>query len=167
MVYVHMRAKFFISFLMTLALYGCASSQKPIIYSYSQHADNANVQTQLTEAAISVSNSLAELAAIEKSRQPHPMLPPPPNPASIGMAELASVNWTGPVDLLIQRLAKASHYKFRAIGHKPPIPVIVSINGTNLPLADILRDVSYQVEKQADVLIYPSRRIIELRYLNG
>lgn len=123
-------------------------------------------EEKLAEAAYSISDSLNQLAAIEKANHPNAKLPPPPNPATIGMEDIASVDWNGPVEPLLKKLAKACGYKLKAIGRRPAIPVIVQVNIRNQPIADILRDVSYQVVKKAEIVVYPRRHIIELRYLN-
>jgi defect-in-organelle-trafficking protein DotD len=123
------------------------------------------VDIKLAEAAASVSKSLEDLAAVEKAVHPNAPLPPPPNPASIGMGRLASVNWTGPIEPLIRKIAAITGYKVRTIGKCPAIPAIVSISARNTPLADILRDASYQAAKKTDIVIYPRSRVIEIRYL--
>lgn len=124
-------------------------------------------QVKLAEAAVSVSNSLIELAQMEKAIHPAARLPAAPDPNSIGMGQLASVNWNGPIEPLVRKIAAASHYRVRILGKSPAIPAIVSINAHNIPLADILRDASFQAAKKVDVVIYPRRRIIELRYLSS
>lgn len=93
-------------------------------------------------------------------------MPPPPDPAAVGMADLASVDWSGPVEPLLQKLACASCYRLKVLGRRPAIPAIVTITEENKPIADILRNVSYQVETKAEIVVYPCRKIIELRYLN-
>ena len=121
----------------------------------------------LAESATSVSRSLAHLAEVERAVYPHAKLPPPPNAMRIGMAEKASIDWSGPIEPLIKKIAKATHYKFRVIGKRPAIPILVSVNAKNTPLANILRDISFQANKQATIMLYSKRlknRLVELRY---
>lgn len=151
-------------FCAALLLAGCVQTRQA---SYNLHqASVDNAQIQLAEAATSVSKDLNQLAEIEKAETPKTKMQPPPNPASIGMAQLASTDWTGPVEPLLNKIAKASHYKLQVLGRKPAIPVIVSVNAQNEPLATILRDASFQASKKIDVAVYPRRKIIEMRYLN-
>jgi defect-in-organelle-trafficking protein DotD len=147
---------------LTLSACHTTNYRTPPPYDYSPRY----AEEKLAEAAYSISNSLNQLAAIEKANSPKAKLPPPPNPASIGMEDIASVDWNGPVEPLLKKLAAACGYRLKAIGRRPAIPVIVQIDIKNQPIADILRDVSYQVVKKADIVVYPRRRIIELRYLN-
>ncbi len=131
---------------------------------YPTDPGSVNAHTKISEAAVSASESLIQLAEIEKATHPKAKLKPPPDPDSIGLGMLASVDWTGPIEPLIQQLARAGHYKYRVIGNRPAIPVIVAVYAVNMPIADILRDADFQADLKADVVIYSSRRTIELRY---
>lgn len=170
-----MKIYYFLS-MITLALtptllVGCASTEAntsvPVITINSDGNDTStkdNTQTELANAAVSVSGSLEQLAEIEKADHPASKLPTPPNPASIGMGALASVDWTGPIQPLVQKIASASHYKIRVIGKSPAIPIVVAIDAKNITLADILRDADFQAQDKANIVIYPTSKVIELRY---
>lgn len=80
------------------------------------------------------------------------------------MGKLASVSWTGPVKPLLAKIAQATHYQLNVIGRTPNLPVLVSIDVHNKPIADILRNITYQVVMKANVAVYPKSRTIELRY---
>lgn len=122
-------------------------------------------EVKIAEAADSVNESLKELSEIERAMHPGAHLPTPPNPARIGMAGTASVDWIGPVEPLVSKIAAASHYRLRVLGSKPVIPALVQVTKQDAPLMDILRDVTFQVQKKVDIVVYPSNRVIELRYL--
>ncbi len=165
-----------ISLFAGILLVGCAepnNGRQPITYYGNDFSDVRSppadggvkkAQTKLAEAAVSVSDSLNQLAAIEKANSPKSKLSTPWDADRIGLGALASVDWTGPIEPLVLRLANAGNYKFRVVGRKPAIPVLVAVYATNMPIADILRDANLQAEKKADIVIYPSRRTIELRY---
>jgi len=108
---------------------------------------------------------LQQLAALEKAKEPHSVLPPLPDPDQIGMGQVISIDWSGPIEPIINKLARASHYTLRVLGHHPPIPVLVTITAKNTPLAYVLRDINFQAEGKANIMTYPQRKIIELRYL--
>lgn len=154
--------------LIAILMCGCASKTEEIktkvITYYPQDAGAADARIKMSEAAVSVSDSLNQLAAIEKATHPKEKLKPPLNADSIGLGALASVDWTGPVEPLVAQLAQAGHYKYRVVGRRPAVPVLVAVYAYNMPLGDILRDTNYQAGKKADIVIYPSQRIIELRY---
>lgn len=147
-----------------LLLAGCV--QTTIAGHSSEQAANDNAQIQIAEAATSVSQSLSQLADIEQAEKPTSKMSAPPNPASIDMQQLASTDWTGPIEPLLKKIATASNYRLDVLGSQPGIPVIVSVYAKNEPLATILRDASFQASKKVDVVVYPKRKIIEMRYLN-
>lgn len=132
---------------------------------YQLNADDAEIK--LAEAAVSVSKSLDCLAEIEKAAHPCLRLPPPIDGCRIGLGCCASVDWVGPVEPLVRRIAQASNYCVRVLGKNPPIPAIVSINAKNIPLSDILRNVSLQIHKKGCIVVYPGSHVIELRYTNN
>lgn len=142
--------------LMTLILTGCARPP----------ADTPpdNTGTSLAEASYSVSRSIVSLSETAQAAHPMPDLEPPPNPASYGMGGLTSVDWSGPVEPLIEQIARSSNYRVNVLGVKPAIPVLVTIYDKNRTLADVLRDVGYQCGRRATVVVYPESRVIELRY---
>lgn len=121
-------------------------------------------QEQIAEAATAVGQSMQELSAVQMTVHPPKKLSKPFNPQAIGMDKIASVSWTGPVTPLLRQIATATNYHLRIIGRKPALPVLVSIDMKNRPIADILRNVMYQVVTKADIAVYPSSRTIELRY---
>jgi len=120
----------------------------------------------LAEAADSVSESLNQLGATEQAAYPAQTVSEPPNPSSYGMEIPTSIEWNGPVEPLVKQIAEATSYQLKVLGQAPSIPIIVTVSEKNTPVGDILRDIGYQCRKRASVVIYPSRRIIELRYAN-
>ena len=127
--------------------------------------DSASIK--LAEAARSVSHSLQKLGRISAAAAPQQHISEPPHPASYGMGALASVDWAGPIEPLIEQITQATGYQLRVLGVKPAIPVLVSINARKKPFADILRDAGYQAGTKATVVVFPSTRIVELRYASA
>lgn len=146
---------------MLAALSGCASSEYRTVPYTPSHTDVA-----LTEAATSVSQSLVQLAAIQQAAHPLAAVETGPNPNTYGMGQTASIDWSGPVGSLVAQLAEATGYTVHTLGAAPGIPIVVTVNETNTPIADILRDVAFQCGKRASILVFPQTRTIELRYEN-
>lgn len=158
-----MKAKcFLLTVLLALAVTGCTTEPKVAVISGSQGARAAEVK--LADAADSVSKSLEELAAIEKATHPQAKIPGPVDPDMIGMGQLSSIDWSGPIGPLVKKIATAAHYKLRVLGNPPPIPILVNVTAHDIPLADILRDAGFQCGNKANIVVYPASRIIELRY---
>ena len=147
----------FVSFLSFL-FSGCAAPLPPPGY------DVSKSEASLAEASYAVSRSIVSLAETAQAAHPLPHLAPPPSPATYGMAGLTTVDWSGPVEPLVNQIAKAADYRLRVLGTPPAIPVLVTVYQKNVMLGDILRDIGYQTGRRAAVVIYPDSRTIELRY---
>lgn len=141
-----------------LLLSGCVSS-KPVAPQPSMEGPNV----VLAEAAVSVSRSLNELAAIEKSATPGQKILCNPSPRD--MPGLVSVDWSGPIEPLLARIASISGYRLHVFGPRPAVPAIITMTAKNLPVVTVLRDIDYQVDKKAYIQVYPRKRIVELKYM--
>jgi defect-in-organelle-trafficking protein DotD len=168
-----MKVKIFLVASLFFLLTGCEDEHAKIVNLHLKYITtnsapepsvNRNAQYQLAETATSVGHSLQTLSAIQVATHPGTKMPQAPNPESIGMAQVSSIDWTGPVEPLLKKIADASQYHVRVLGKRPAIPVIVAVSANNEALANILRDTTYQVAKKATIKLYPSSRIIELRY---
>jgi defect-in-organelle-trafficking protein DotD len=159
-----MRNRFFLLIPVVFFLVAC-SNQGSTQAAIDQN-NLSKAQMQLANAAISINNSLLELSSIQRAVYPAVKLPDLPNATKIGLGKLASVDWTGPVEPLIKNIANVSNYKIRIIGKIPPLPVLVSITKQNTALAVILRDAAFQCGSKVDIVIYPTSKVIELRYAN-
>lgn len=125
---------------------------------------NAEAEAQIAEAATAVGQSLQELSAVQMTVHPPTSLPKPYDPNAIGMSKLASISWTGPVEPVLRKIAQTTQYQLRVIGKKPILPVLISVNMHNQPIATILRNITYQIVMKANIAVYPKSRTIELRY---
>lgn len=149
--------------LLTSALFaGCTAThtfKKPPV---NNPSDDATIK--LAEAAVSVSDSMLEMAKVEKVIKPprHDNTLTIPN--AYNLQARASVDWSGPIEELTARIARASHYKLRVLGRSPAVPVLISMSTKDQSLAEILRDIDYQAGKKANIHVYPNSQVVELRY---
>ncbi|KTD71370.1 lipoprotein DotD [Legionella tucsonensis] len=150
-------------FIASVLLVGCKHGgvlfKKPPV---NNPSDDATIK--LAEAAVSVSDSMHEMARIEKV-----ILPPPVDnaltiPNAYNLQARASVDWSGPIEELTARIAKSAHFRLRVLGKAPPLPVLISLNIKDESLAEILRDIDYQAGKKAYIHVYPNSQVVELRY---
>jgi defect in organelle trafficking protein DotD len=124
-----------------------------------------NVESRLVESADSVRNSLNQLAQVEIAAQPKSKFElSNKNQYQITADKKASVDWTGPAEPILRKIAASANYKLRVIGKKPPIPVLVTIKAKNTYISDIIRDISYQADNKAKIAVYNKNHTIELRY---
>lgn len=147
-------------FILPLLIAGCSTTfRKPPV---NNPSDDATIK--LAEAAVSVSDSMLEMARIEKVILPHDKDNTLTIPSAYNMQARASVDWSGPIEELTARIAKASHYQLRVIGQTPSLPILISISVKDKSLAEILRDIDYQAGIKANIHVYPNSQTVELRY---
>lgn len=155
-----MDSKYIIPILMVGFLTGCVClSQKVNVAAVPDAATY-----KLTESATSVSNSLGEIAGIQRVTTAPIINRPIAPPDNYEMNGLVSIDWSGPIGPLVERIAFLSGYQYRPIGEPPAIPILVSINARDTPMAYILRNADFQANSRANIIVVPCRRIIELRY---
>lgn len=157
--------KITVALILSFLLTGCASTSQnlpnSITPSINPKSDDATIK--LAEAARSVSQSLNELKTIEKAS--NPPVKSLPYPTASGLEKIiASVDWSGPIEPLLTRIAKLSHYQFSVLGRRPAIPVLVTIASQNAPLSDIVRNADLQAGTKANIAVYPAIHTIELHY---
>lgn len=132
-------------------------SQKPV-YKMS------NIEEQLVQTALSVEDSLRTLAAsreiYEKNAINTDILTNPEG----GMGGVASLDWSGPIEPLLEKIGQLTRYRLKVLGPVPAIPVIVTISCRERVIADIVKDAGLQAGNRANLVVYPTSRIIELRY---
>lgn len=121
-------------------------------------------EVTLAEAAVSVSHSLNELAAIRRAETPAGKLLADPQNMMFLPVDSLMLDWSGPIEPLLQKVSASINYRLRVIGRHPAIPIIVTLK-KNAKVAELLRDIDYQAGEQGSVRVYPSQRTIELRYV--
>lgn len=148
-------------FILSLLLSACASSNKKV-----PNPPVSGVYPSLSQAANSIDKNLIKLSATEQAAYPPKDITETPIPESYDMSIPISVNWNGPVEKLVRKLANIVSYKFVVVGKKPTIPIIVLLAVKRDTVGNILRNVGYQSGKRASVVVFPVSRTIELRYTN-
>jgi len=129
-----------------------------------QTVDVSAAEYELLVTASSIENSLRLLAAAQ-ANAPRPLI----DVSSLvteegGLGGKATLDWSGPVEPLLAKIADLTNYQLRIIGNTPKIPVMVSVTKEKQVLAEILRDVGLQTGDRAALVVYPGTRVIELRY---
>lgn len=145
-----------------ILLAGCRTHgifMKPPI---NEPSDDATIK--LAEAASSVSDSMLEMAKIEKVIYPPQKDNTLTIPSAYNLQARASVDWSGPIEELTARIAAAGHFRLRVLGKAPSIPVLISLNVKDDSLAEILRNIDYQAGTKAYLHVYPNSQVVELRY---
>ncbi len=131
---------------------------------YDVYQGKNDADREILESAHAVTASLEKLAHIEQAIHPKIKMPQPKDPVKTGLASLASIDWSGPVEPLLKQLARTNHYKLRVLGKRPAIPILVAVNKENISMQALLRDIEYQSQRKATIQLYKRKKIIELRY---
>mgnify|MGYP006000081171 CR=1 FL=1 len=170
------KIKYLVLIPVVLLLSACASDSKKVVDLRVKYVDaattpikttNKYAQSQLAEASTQTSKSLNDLSAMNKALHPKIKLAKPLNPKLIHMTEPTSIDWNGPLLPLLKKVAAASNYKVHIVGKRNGIPIMITINKKDVPLAEIFRDIKYQAEPNATIVVYPGNKTMELRYHNS
>ena len=146
-------------------LLGCSSAlQKNADQNAAKVATNSNVEKELISAAKSIEASLALLARTQEENNVPLLNTAPLITPEGGMSGTADIDWTGPIEPLLRKLADMTDYKVKILGNAPTIPIIVSISQDKTVIADILKNAGMQAGKRANIVVFPANRIIEVRY---
>ncbi len=121
------------------------------------------VSLRLAQAVDKASSALQTPASIEQARNPGTQIQAAPY-APQELRRTVSIDWTGPVEPLAQKLSDRAGYQFQVNGDAPPTPVVVSVHSTEKSVVEVLRDVGLQAGQRADIAVDPERRIVELNY---
>lgn len=75
-----------------------------------------------------------------------------------------TIDWQGPIEPLLEEMAKRAGYAFRQTGNRPSNQVMVSVSAKEEPLFGVVRRAAAMAHGYADIGFNPSSRIIEIRY---
>lgn len=149
--------------LLTFFLTGCANNQK--VYGQNPKiAEENSIRPQLEATATSVEQSLLSLAETQEPYQSQAINTVPLVTNAGGMGGTINIDWSGPIEPLLQKLAGYTQYKVKVLGNEPPVAIIVSVTGKQMIVADVVKSAGLQAGKRANIVVYPTTKIIELRY---
>jgi len=149
-----------------LMLAGCASETQiataPVVINYHQ----PEIAASLDQAAESATQSLAQLAAIQKARYPQGSNMPYANLHSEALDTFITLEWYGPVAPALTQIADAIGYKLQVFGKPPQTPILVNVNDSQQKTSaiNLIRNIDLQAGLNANVLVYPKLKLISLRY---
>lgn len=126
-----------------------------------------DIGSQLVASARSIEKSLATLAAAQEINNIPVLNTAPLLTPEGGMGGTADIDWTGPLEPLLEKIASMADYNLKIMGSPPPLPIIVSITQSKAIIADILKNASLQAGKRVNIVAFPANKIIELRYRFG
>lgn len=126
-------------------------------------AEPNSVDLMLADAADRATRALETLAAMEQTQMPIKPVASVPN-APQELQRAVTFDWTGPIEPLVQELARKAGYSYGIVGAKPPTPITVTMNVMNKPLINVLRDLGMQMGARGDLNVNAQARAIEVQY---
>jgi len=146
-------------------LAACATAPRPPAATVGRTSVDATIASAIDRSS-RVNRAIAEIEAAASA----PSAPAPAQTVPDGMElpeelnRLFSVEWRGPLEPLLEGMAKEIGYKFVRTGSAPASPVMVSVYRTDEPIWRVIRDAGTLVTSEAAVVLNPRERTIEVRY---
>lgn len=119
---------------------------------------------KLAEAASSVSQSLTELAAVNKANMAPQAAKLYPKVDQMQIPGTSSVDWNGPIQALLKQISNAAGYRLVVSGNAPAIPIMVLVRASERSNAEIVQDAALQAGTRATVTSNYSLKTIYLSY---
>jgi hypothetical protein len=80
-----------------------------------------------------------------------------------GWEQRVSLDYEGPFQVLVERLALKARYKYALYGQPPAVSPVVNISVKDTELIAVLREVIGQVPESVQVNVYPATRSVTVR----
>ena len=122
---------------------------------------------KLAEAAGSVSQSLLELAAVDKANMAPQAAKRYPTVAKMQIPGVSSIGWNGPIQPLLKQIADAAGFRLVVAGKAPAIPIMVLVRAQERSNAEIVQDAALQADNRATVITNAPMHTLYLTYHGG
>jgi defect-in-organelle-trafficking protein DotD len=119
----------------------------------------------IAEAARAATTSLQKLAQLQYATQPK-MDENFRQEFSVELSGLASIEYTGPCEPLLEQIARTAGVRINKIGNPTATPIIVSVSAKSAPLSEIVQNIAYQIQSHARISFNSDSKVIEVIYLN-
>lgn len=127
--------------------------------------DPDDTESAIAEAARAATASIQRLAQLQYAAQPEPE-ETFRQEFSVELSGLASVEYTGPCEPLIEQIARTANVHVSKIGSPTATAIIVAISAKSAPLSEIIQNIAYQVQSHARISFNTETKVIEIQYYN-
>ncbi|MFA4994550.1 MAG: DotD/TraH family lipoprotein [Bdellovibrionales bacterium] len=123
------------------------------------------VSVKLAQAADKAAKALDSIANIEQQKYPSakPLETDYAN-AAPGVLQPVTLRWSGPIEQVARVLAERAGMRFRALGRKPDVALVVNVDAYQQPILHVLRDIGLQAGSRADLSVNQNEGVVEVRY---
>lgn len=143
------------------------ASGKRIINITPNVSESSSIDTEgaIAEAARAATSSLQKLARLQYAATPK-IDETFRQEFSVELSGLASIEYTGPCEPLIEQIARTADVRVNKIGNPTATPIIVSVSAKSAPLSEIVQNIAYQIQSHARISFNSETKVIEIIYLN-
>ena len=141
-----------------------AQNETPVIKS-KPPVSRTLVTTLLGQISKEATEAQEQLAMVQSARSA-------PTPTPLNESDLPpelqrnmTLNWVGPAEQILTKLAKIIDYRLLIVGNPPVITPVIHLNFTNIAVVKIIEQVGLQSYPVAEVTLDPNIKRIEYRYL--
>ena len=150
------KTKLLASVSMMIAMAGCATA--PPAYEPSEEAE---ILSKIATHAHIAIDAQTRLATMKNGGSSYPNDPT----SDDGIDAPISINWTGPIDKLAEKVAEMTGYQYAGtVGSKPPMPVIVTISALGSKGSDVLLDANFQAGSAAEIKVSKETNKITVQF---
>ena len=135
---------------------------QPVLVAAGPPARLDDLLSRTTDANLLVAR-IEAAGASGRIPEPAPDLPPNVQLPEV-LLQPVSVDWTGPVEPLLEALADHVGYTWQVTGPAPAHPLVVTISRRDEPIWLLMRDVAISLTSSATVIVNPSREVVSLQY---
>ncbi|WP_192484560.1 MULTISPECIES: DotD/TraH family lipoprotein [Cysteiniphilum] len=161
-----MKGKLFLLSMITVLASGCASTSNQSIDLQAEQVEiNGFMLKSLDQSAQTISQSVNTLNTYNAMRFPKVDLPLAQVPDGV-LSQKVTLVWNGPIQPVIEKLAKIAGFTFQVYGNPPAIPIVIVLNQANdwQSILDTLRSIDVQTKGGASIYVNAKEKIISLRY---
>ena len=145
--------------------YDPSASDRKIYITPQTPETNMETEGAIAEAARAATASLQKLARLQYASQPK-IDETFRQEFSVELSGLASIEYTGPCEPLIEQIARTADVRVNKIGNPTATPIIVSVSAKSAPLSEIVQNIAYQIQSHARISFNSDNKVIEIIYLN-
>ncbi len=118
----------------------------------------------LMEAALRAETALIRLARLEGAPDAGGDIP---RIVPAALLERVDVEFVGPVETLVEEMARKAGFDFDSAGAAPARPVVVDVKAASRPVIMVLRDAGVQAGRSAALVVDAERRHVRLDWTGG
>lgn len=149
-----------VAVVLCLALAGCLERGPPVVEA--PPLDKAEML--LMEAALRAETALIRLGRLEGAPDEGGDIP---RVVPAGLLERVDVSFVGPVETLVEEMARKAGFGFDVGGIAPARPVLVEVRAGSRPIIMVLRDAGVQAGRAAALVVDAERRHVRLDWTGG